>query len=429
MGKIVLNEMRIRDNRIDYWFDVPEELKRFFKYGTHLFVQYDRDISGVPEGILIIPFVSAILPLSWLTDTFICIPALDSVFFESALRLREAYRRMYPCCPLNGGLLPTRIEDNRKCTEYVGRSAQMYTSGMDAMTTFIRHREEKPLLIQEYGKFDDTIVADGNYERDERSERAYQSDRQVAQAFAESNYTKATFIRSNYCNLIPFSAVDKVYSRLMGDTFWHGIQHAVVILGVAVPVAYAEGVGTLYIASSNFPGRKVTCASDPTTDNEFRFANCQVHHDGYELTDEDKAQLVVNFQRKTNNQVQLRVCSWNDHNCCACEKCLRRMLQISAEGGDPHDFGFSYPQRLLEQTKGFMYDNVQFMTELNIVTWKSCIARMQENYDNVFDKRVADFLRDYDFEREKKKGLWRYYRRNFFSIIKRKIKGLLTKGK
>ena len=83
---------------------------------------------------------------------------------------------------------------------------------------------------------------------------------------------------------------------------------------------------------------------------------------------------------------------------------------------------------LLDQLQRFFDREVQFLSPKNVDKWSKIIARMQENYDNVFDKDVADFLRDYDFAREKKHGLWRYYRRNFFSILKRKIKGLFTKG-
>lgn len=53
---------------------------------------------------------------------------------------------------------------------------------------------------------------------------------------------------------------------------------------------------------------------------------------------------------------------------------------------------------------------------------------MGENYDELFEKEVYDYLRTFDFETEKKRGLWRYYRENFFSIVKRKLNGILRKG-
>ena len=104
------------------------------------------------------------------------------------------------------------------------------------------------------------------------------------------------------------------------------------------------------------------------------------------------------------------------------------MLGLVAEGGDVTKYGFTLKRSLYEEVHEHLENEVQFLDADHIVFWQEIIARMQENYDNVFDKDVADFLRDYDFEREKKHGLWRYYRRNFCSILKRKIKDLFTKG-
>ena len=53
----------------------------------------------------------------------------------------------------------------------------------------------------------------------------------------------------------------------MGDDFWHGLHHAMAILGAAAPIAYLEGIQTLYIASSFSVGNTYPCASDPTTMN------------------------------------------------------------------------------------------------------------------------------------------------------------------
>lgn len=426
MGKITLTAMRVSGQRIDYDFAVSPELKKYFKK-YHLFYQYDRSIADVPEGILVIPFLGTLMQVAWLADAEVEVDTADSVFVDSLNNLRTAYQKMYPNCPLGGKLTAKKLQDNKMATAY--RSAQLYTGGLDAVTTFIRHKAEKPLLILEYGFYDEALFSGDDYDGDTISHRNFCSDKAAAQQFGEMHGTDTTFIQASFGTFLNSGAINRDFAGKMGDNFWHGIHHAMALLGAAAPVAYEERVQTLYIASSFSVGNTYPCASDPTTDNEFRFANCQVQHDGYELTDQDKARLAVVYQNGTGKDLQLRVCTWNDHNCCMCEKCLRRMLQLHAEGGDPACFGFAYEVSLLNQLQKFLDREVQFLSAKNVDKWSRIIARMQENYDNVFDKRVADFLRDYDFEREKKKGLWRYYRRNFFSIIKRKIKGLLTKGK
>lgn len=425
MGEIRLEKLRISKDRVDYWFTATEDLKHYFKAPMHLFMQYDRCIESVPDSILVTPFLGNVMQIAWLTDSEVYVDKVDSTFCSSLQRLQAAYQRMYPNCSL-GGMLHAEREDNG--TSVAGKSAQMFTGGMDAVTTFIRHADEKPLLILEYGFYQEALVGQGKYSEDAKSERNFTSDRDAAVKFAEEHGTTVAFIRANYGTFVNSAALDKRFAAKMGDNFWHGLHHAMAILSAAAPIAYLENIQKLYIASSFSIGNTYPCASDPTTDNEFRFSGTSVIHDGYEMTDQDKARTVVAYQKKINAPLPLRVCSWNDHNCCACEKCLRRMLQINAEGGDPRDFGFAYERSLVDTTKAYLRKEIQFFTAKNIDKWGHIIARMGENYDWLFEKEVYDYLKDFDFEKEKRQGLWRYYRENFFSIIKRKLKGVIRRG-
>ena len=425
MSEIKLEKLVASNDRVDYWFSVTEDLKCFFKKPMHMFAQYDRCIEHVPASILVIPFLGNVMQIAWLTDAEVYVDKVDSKFYQSLTRLRNAYQKMYPNCRL-GGKLFAECQDND--ADLPSKSAQMFTGGMDAVTTFIRHADEKPLLILEYGFYQDDLIGQNVYANDVTSERNYISDRNAALAFSQTHGTNAAFIRANYGTFICSAAIDKRFASQLGDNFWHGLHHAMAILGAAAPIAYLENIRTLYIASSFSIGNTYPCASDPTTDNEFRFAGTSVVHDGYEMTDQDKARTVVAYQKATNTSLPLRVCSWNDHNCCACEKCLRRMLQINAEGGDPHNFGFAYENSVLDTTKAYLKKEVQFFTTKNIDKWGRIITRMGENCDGLFEKEVYDYLKNFDFEKEKKIGLLRYYRKNFFSILKRKLKGIIKKG-
>ena len=422
MGKIKLEKLLISKDRVDYWFTATEDLTHFFKSPMHLFIQYDHCIECVPESILVIPFLGNVMQIAWLTNAEVYVDKVDRTFYHSLQCLKDAYQKMYPNCTL-GGMLHAECENNDAST--TAKSAQMFTGGMDAVTTFIRHADEKPLLILEYGFYQDAVVSQGVYSKDTKSERNFTSDRNAATKFAQEHGTTSAFIRANYGTFINSRVIDKQFAAKMGDNFWHGLHHAMAILGAAAPIAYLEGIRTLYIASSFSVGNTYPCASDPTTDNEFRFAGTFVVHDGYEMTDQDKAKTIVTYQKMINAPLPLRVCSWNDHNCCACEKCLRRMLQINAEGGDPRNFGFEYERSVLDATKSYLSKEVQFFTSKNIDKWSRIITRMSDNYNGLFEKEVYDYLKDFDFEKEKKYGLLRYYRQNFFSIVKRKLKGII----
>lgn len=422
---ITLSRLSISDDRVDYYFDVSDSLQKYFTDDRHLFHQYSHSIKGIPESILVIPFLGNVMQIAWLTDSKVRVKAVDQVFYASLLSLREAYRKMYPNCPLNGGLIAEKIVENH--TETSG-SAQMFTGGLDATVTFIRHRDEDPLLIQEYGFYRDELLTADTYSGDKPSEHNYQIDRGMTEDFAAQHGLQTAFVRSNYCTFVRSNAIDKEYSKLMGDSFWHGLHHAMAILAAAAPTVYQNQIRTLYIASSFSVGNKYPCASDPTTDNEFCFAGTNVVHDGYEMTDQDKARVAAQFQKELSRPLPLRVCSWNDRNCCSCEKCLRRILQLNAEGGDPRQFGFPV-HSVFDTTKVFLNREVQFFTVKNIDKWRKIIKRSLENYENVYDKNVVNFLKEYNFEKEKKYGLYRYYYKNFFSIIRRKIKGYFARGK
>ena len=165
MGEIRLEKLVVKGGRVDYWFKVTKDIAPYFKPELHLFAQYDRDVETVPQSILVIPFLSNAMQIAWLTDTDVYVPCVDSVFYDSLFRLREAYRKMYPHCPLQG-TLHTVCEINTSSSPNI-KSAQMYTGGLDAVTTFIRHEVEAPLLILEYGFYQDDQSM--TYDKDESS--------------------------------------------------------------------------------------------------------------------------------------------------------------------------------------------------------------------------------------------------------------------
>ena len=119
----------------------------------------------------------------------------------------------------------------------------------------------------------------------------------------------------------------------------------------------------------------------------------------------------------------MRVCSFNDHNCCECEKCFRTVLGIVAEGRNIKDFGFYIDGSLkqhwinvLDKKAGLM----SFASE-KVLHWPYIRQRMKENYDIIEDKDFVDWFFTFDFDKAKKDGVMKYYRQNFFSIVKRKL--------
>ena len=126
-------------------FSLSANLNRYFNE-PHVFrVKYSQDISGVPEGILVIPFITNVLPIIWLTDAVLQVPRLDRVFYESIPEIKKGYADMSPMLTFKGRVEVDELEEHDVSpSEQV---AAFFSGGVDAFATLIRHREEKPILL------------------------------------------------------------------------------------------------------------------------------------------------------------------------------------------------------------------------------------------------------------------------------------------
>lgn len=410
MDHLILDEITVNKNRVDFFFIIKGNLQKYFKAANNMFLEYNYDISDVPPSILTIPFVSNIIPLIWITDSTIVVKELDKEFYECLNEIKASFQIMFPNIKFKGKITVEKIVTNY----YIPKTeaATLFSGGLDALTTFIRIKEKKPFLITEYGWHDSAT---------ENSD-VWEADKGNAVAFARTHGLQNILVQSNYGTFIIAQNIDYDFHKRLGDSWWHGLHHGLAIITAAIPVAYKLKIKCIYIASSNTPMYKVACASDPSVDNKIRYASGRVFHDAFELTRQDKVKVVVDYYSSNNESVNIRVCFQNKENCCNCEKCLRTILGIVAEGKDPRDFGFNIPNDFSQHVRSFLNNEVKFFTDTFItIYWKMIQKRMKENFDNILFKDLLDWFLDYDFSAERKKCLLRYRMTNFFPILKRKI--------
>ena len=288
---------------------------------------------------------------------------------------------------------------------------------MDAHTTYIRHIDTNPILCN----------IQGWYKSLDDTDKAADADFRDISKFAEIEGRQFEFVKSNFAVIVNAKWFDKHITKKLGDTWWHGFNHSMGFISIAIPLAYKFGVHNVYIASSVPMGEYVHCASYVSTDGEFKFAQyggCV--HDGSELTRQDKAHVIVEHVKKLNRDYPIRVCSFNDKNCCSCDKCMRSVLGITAEGGDVRKFGFDI--------EGTLKDFYEKEMETNMVLhrvegegslhWPAIRQRMKDNYELLNDeqKEFVDWFMTYDFMGKRKKAIWEYRFKNFFKIIANRIK-------
>lgn len=412
MDNIVLKDVEVQGNFVQYHFEATGRLEDTFISDT-LWVQYEKDISQVPESILTIPFVSIMLPVMWMTNSVLWVKSVDYTFYESTFNIRRAFQELYPKCPLKGRLVVS-ILDHINLPESKDTFI-LFSGGVDAHASFMRHEKEISHLVNIQGFYNDVDASDVAAEADYRD----------ILHFTRVHNKQFDFVKSNFARLIRTESLHKPL-KLAGDSLWHGFQHSMAFISIAIPLAFISSCSKVMIASSFTTGDSRVCASYPTTDSEYCFAqNGITVHDGFELSRQEKIQIIVNYQERSKMPYPIRVCSFNDHNCCKCEKCFRTILGIVAEGGNIKNFGFNIDKPLKEHWQSVMTRQIAFMGfNAEIVShWPHIIKRLKKNYQNLNQEQreFADWFLSFDFRREKKKAVWRHYRENFFSILKRKI--------
>lgn len=412
---VFLKSVETHNNKVEFFFDISDGLKKYFKTDC-FFIEYSEDITldNIPKSILTIPFVASLLPLMWLTDSIMWIPEIDETFYHSLSRIKAAYQEIYDYYPLKGSLIPAYIIKNNLSPQR--ESLCLFSGGVDAHTTYLRHSNENPLLFN----------VQGWYENSTRELNAVaEKDLNDILGFSNAQNRDFSFAKSNFANIVDASVFSKTIKKRLKDSWWHGFQHSMAFISIAIVACYFYGIKNIYIASSFALGDKGRCASYPTTDSEFAFAKIgTVVHDGFELSRQDKVQIIVEHQRKTGKPYPLKVCTFEEENCLICEKCVRTMLAIIAENGDLNNFGFNITTPLYSHfDEAFNEQNIVFfnVNGESKKHWPYIKKRMLKNYDLIKEKQVVDWFLNYDFNKARKKALNNYYRKNFFKIIKRKL--------
>ena len=331
---IVIGNPIYKNGRYEIPFTAPKALQPFFRSSS--FWLECSDAGEVPESIAVVPAVANLIPFAWVFDCTLEVARLDKAFYDAIPRIKKGYVDMLPKLDLKGGLeVDSIVRDTGNC-EAKDSPLMLFSGGVDAWCTLVRHVNEKPHLVSIWG-------ADIGCDNVEGWSIVNDHSKTVADSFGLSY----SYVKSNLREMIDYRALDDYLdNRNTGYNWWHELQHGIGMLSLTVLLAFVVDAPRTYIASTFFSGDKgcYTCASDPTIDNKFEAGLMRGVHDGYELTRQDKIGTIVAYSSHADVPVNLRVCfhTQTGGNCCRCEKCGRTILGIYAAGGDPCNFGFSY---------------------------------------------------------------------------------------
>lgn len=409
MEKIVLNKIIIEKNFVKYVFYVSENLKKYFT-SFIFFIEYEEDISEVPISILSIPFVNCMAGLSWLSGAMLFVDEIDATYYESYKQLKSAYSELHNT-QLKGVFVPSVIVRNeiKKTNEYL----LLFGGGVDCHSSLLRNKQNINGLVNIYGWL----------KSEDETNNVDKSDKQQTKDVADRFGIESYHARSNFASQFNSKEVDILCQKIQ-TSYWYGFLHPMAFLSISVPIAWVKGISNLMIASSFTKDRAdVHCGSFITTDSEFRFAvNGSTLHDGFELNRQDKVKILADYQKQIGRPYLIQACSFNDHNCCECEKCFRTIIELIAENANPVDFGFNIKGSIKQHWESIINRDIGLwgVSKENYYYYYAR-QRMKENYNNIDDKEFVDWFLEFDFEKAKKEGLRRYYRQNLFSILKRKL--------
>lgn len=375
MECITLTHISAAENNITYDYHVTPGLEKYFNRNTPFMITYTEQginlmLDAAPLAVLAVPFVCSVLPIIWLTNSKLILPELDKDFLECIPNVKKGYESMFPESVFAGEVCPEKITE----TKAQGNGcAALFSGGLDATQTLVSHLDEKPHLISIWG-------SDIRFDNEKGWKAVHDGISETAQRFQLPDVV----IRSSFRVFDNENALDNHFSKQLKDSWWHGVKHALALLGHVAPYVYCKGISTVYIASSNCPADgAVRCASNPTTDNHVRYAGCQVKHDGFEYSRQDKVRNIIDFVNKTGRQITLHACwqSQSGSNCCHCEKCYRTMAGIIAEGADPIRFGFNDSDHTLPDMRSYLVERKVLTTHLATHHWKHIQDGIYRNQD------------------------------------------------
>lgn len=235
-NKITVDSINIEKRKIICHYHVEGPWKNAFKEKESMAIEYSVDVSTVPQGIAVIPFLANLLPMAWVFDAEIAISSCDKTFYDSIPLFKKGYQDMYPMMALRGSLMAEKLEENISTAK--GRSGAFFSGGVDAFNTLVCHVAEKPVLLTLWGA--DVKLSDENGWKNVLSHL-----QDTSREFGTDYVTIKSEFRMFQEEGILTEAVKK-----SGDGWWHGFQHGIGIICHAAPVAWVLGLSTVYFASS-----------------------------------------------------------------------------------------------------------------------------------------------------------------------------------
>ncbi|ELZ21208.1 hypothetical protein [Natrinema limicola] len=330
MSSIIIDEISAHDDRLECSVRSSTDLERFFT-DEPFRTSYDVPIEDVPAGVLAIPVLAQVCPVAWANGADVYIDEVDATFARALEDVQASLCEMYDF--LEGGTLYARSTIEPE-PEPGDESGLLFTGGVDSTCSYVRHREESPTLISIRGW---TITPDA------ADDEKWAALRERVSGFAADHGCETAFIESNMLSFLDHPMLLAHYKRYVDGGWYSSVGHGLGLLGLCAPMAYARGMTDLYVAATHWDGIDLEWGSRPDIDEHVRWTGTACHHDAYELTRQERLDVIADYVRSEDPTLQLQTCNNRmDGNCGECEKCYRTAVGLRLSGLEPPAHGYPF---------------------------------------------------------------------------------------
>jgi hypothetical protein len=340
MNQLVVRDVTAHGHTIQVDFESRGSIRKFFT-SNHFFAEYNLNLEAVPASILVIPFLSAVLPLAWANNIEVIVPEVDTVFLASLDNVHRTLNELYPTISFRGVMKTTPTFNRGPRTREA--SMLLFGGGIDALASYIRHRSEKPFLLTVHG----TDIHPDHYQ-------LWNALYHDVTAFSETTGAPLRTVRSNFKFMLDAFMLHS-YVHILHGSWYARVMHGLALLWLSAPVAYTEGVGRVYLASTFTEDFQKPWGSDPRIDNAVAWSGTTCFHDGYELSRQQKIMLIADYMTHRHVNLPIHSC-WTPlggaRACNSCQKCGETIIGLELAGLDPNNHGFTITDdtfRLMKQ--------------------------------------------------------------------------------
>ena len=267
---------------------------------------------------------------AWATGASVYVNTVDKKYLESLKRIQAQVKKWFPYFPL--------IDDAEIQAKDIVKSPLkkdyrnyilLFSGGIDSLFTYVRHKEKRPILVSFWGA--DVPLEEYKFWRRFSSK---------LKNFADYEKAEIRFVRTN-ARLVLNRETFKLKHKI--DP-WGKIMHGLMLTSLCVPLTSIKKASKLIIAS---PGKGVKDGTNILIGSRLMWRNTKVIVDGYSIDRQEKVRYFSGSNQE--NLKYLRVCysRFYEDNCGYCEKCLRTIIGLIAEGIDPTRANFNIKNNIL----------------------------------------------------------------------------------